>query len=392
MNRRLLLLVLCQGFFLTNNVTFITINGLVGLRLAPNAWLATLPVTAYVAGSALFAGLVGRHQRAWGRRRAFQLGLVAAMATTALCAWAAWQGHFWLLVAGATLAGYYNANAGLYRFAAIELVEPRFKERAISWVLAGGILGAVVGPNLARWTRDALPAEFAGAYAALAFVALASLVTMSFIRFPPLPLPTLSAPGRPLAEIAAQPVYILAVIACAVGYGVMNLLMAATPIAMAMCAHPFDDAALVIQWHVLGMFVPSFFTGSLIRRFGAVRVIAVGLLLECACVAVALSGVDLTRFLVALFTLGVGWNFLFIGGTTLFTQAYRPEERTTAQASMDTIIFATMTITSFSSGALVTTQGWTLLNLGSIVPLALIGAALLWYAAQQRAALRARTR
>jgi MFS family permease len=390
MNRRLLLLVLCQGFFLTNNVTFITINGLVGLRLAPNAWLATLPVTAYVAGGALFAGLVGRHQCAWGRRRAFQLGLVVAVATTALCGWAAWQGHFWVLVAGTTLAGYYNANAGLYRFAAAELVESQHKEKAISWVLAGGILGAVAGPNLARWTRDALPAEFAGAYLALAFVALASLTTVSFIRFPPLVLPTAAAPGRPLAEIVAQPVFIVAAIACAFGYGVMNLLMAATPIAMAMCSHPFDNTALVIEWHVLGMFVPSFFTGSLIRRFGAVRVMAAGLLLEVACIAVALSGVDLMRFLVALFTLGVGWNFLFVGGTTFVTQAYRPEEKTRAQATMDTIIFATLAITSFSSGALVTTQGWTLLNLGSIVPLSLIGAALLWFALQRRAALRVR--
>jgi MFS family permease len=390
MNRRLLLLVLCQGFFLTNNVTFIAINGLVGLRLAPNAWLATLPVTAYVAGGALFAGLVGRHQRAWGRRRAFQLGLVVAMATTALCAWAAWQGHFWILVLGATLAGYYNANAGLYRFAAAELVEPPFKERAISWVLAGGILGAVAGPNLARWTRDVLPAEFAGAYAALAFVALASLATVSFIRFPPLVLPTAAMPGRKLGEIAVQPVFIVAVVASALGYGVMNLLMAATPIAMAMCSHPFDNTALVIEWHVLGMFVPSFFTGSLIKRFGALRVMALGLALEGACVAVALNGVDLVHFELALLALGVGWNFLFVGGTTLFTQAYRPEEKTTAQAAMDTIVFGTMTITSFSSGALVTTQGWALLNLGSIAPLALIGASLLWYAAHRRAALRAR--
>jgi MFS family permease len=390
MNRRLLLLVLCQGFFLTNNVTFIAINGLVGLRLAPSAWLATLPVTAYVAGGALFAGLVAKHQRRWGRQRAFQLGLCVAMATTALCAWAAWRGHFWVLVAGATLAGYYNANAGLYRFAAAELVEPQFKERAISWVLAGGILGAVAGPNLAKITRNALPAEFAGAYAALALVALASLATISFIRFPALVLPTASAPGRKLAEIAAQPVFIVAVVACAFGYGVMNLLMAATPIAMAMCSHPFDNTALVIEWHVLGMFVPSFFTGSLIRRFGALPVMAVGLALEASCIAVALSGVDLTHFLVALFTLGVGWNFLFIGGTTLFTQAYRPEEKTTAQATMDTIIFATMAISSFSSGALVTTQGWTLLNFGSIVPVTLIGAALLWFAAQRRAVMRAR--
>ena len=390
MNRRLLLLVLCQGFFLTNNVTFIAINGLVGLRLAPNAWLATLPVTAHVAGGALFAGLVGRHQRAWGRRRAFQLGLVVAIGTTALCAWAAWQGHFWILVLGATLAGYYNANAGLYRFAAAELVEPPFKERAISWVLAGGILGAVAGPNLARWTRDVLPAEFAGAYAALAVVALASLATVSWIRFPPLVLPTAAAPGRRLGEIAVQPVFIVAVLASALGYGVMNLLMAATPIAMAMCSHPFDNTALVIEWHVLGMFVPSFFTGSLIKRFGALRVMAAGLALEGACVAVALNGVDLMHFAVALLALGVGWNFLFVGGTTLFTQAYRPEEKTTAQAAMDTIVFGTMTVTSFSSGALVTTQGWALLNLGSIVPLAAIGAALLWFAARKRAALRGR--
>ena len=390
MNRRLLLLVLCQGFFLTNNVTFIAINGLVGLRLAPNAWLATLPVTAYVAGGALFAGLVGRHQRAWGRRRAFQLGLVVAIGTTALCAWAAWQGHFWILVLGATLAGYYNANAGLYRFAAAELVEPPFKERAISWVLAGGILGAVAGPNLARWTRDVLPAEFAGAYAALAVVALASLATVSWIRFPPLVLPTAAAPGRRLGEIAVQPVFIVAVLASALGYGVMNLLMAATPIAMAMCSHPFDNTALVIEWHVLGMFVPSFFTGSLIKRFGVLRVMAAGLALEGACVAVALNGVDLMHFAVALLALGVGWNFLFVDGTTLFTQAYRPEEKTTAQAAMDTIVFGTMTVTSFSSGALVTTQGWALLNLGSIVPLAAIGAALLWFAARKRAALRGR--
>jgi MFS family permease len=385
MNRRLLLLVLCQGFFLTNNVTFIAINGLVGLRLAPSAWMATLPVTAYVLGGALFAGLVGRHQRAWGRQRAFQLGLLIAIGSTAFCAWSALTGHFWGVVAGATLAGYYNANAGLYRFAATELVGPAFKERAISWVLAGGILGAVAGPNLARLTRNILPAEFAGAYAALAVVALLSLATMSFIRFPPLVLPTAARPGRPLAEIMAQPVFIVAAIACALGYGVMNLLMAATPIAMATCSHPFENTALVLEWHVLGMFVPSFFTGTLIKRFGALKVMAVGLALEAICIAVALNGIDLMHFLGALFTLGVGWNFLFIGGTSLVTQSYRPEEKTTAQAAMDTIIFATMTLTSFSSGALVTTQGWTWLNVGSIVPVAMIGAALLWYALRLRA-------
>ena len=387
MNRALLLLALCQGFFLTNNVTFIAINGLVGLALAPSAWMATLPVTAYVAGGALFAGLVARHQRAWGRQRAFQLGLVVAIATTALCAWAALHRDFWLLVAGATLAGYYNANAGLYRFAATEIVAPAFKDRAISWVLAGGIIGAVAGPNLALATRNVLPVEFAGAYAALALVALCSLVTMSFIRFPPLPVPTAAAPGRPLREIAAQPVFIVAVVACAFGYGVMNLLMAATPIAMSMCAHPFASTALVLEWHVLGMFVPSFFTGSLIKRFGAVPVMAAGVVLNVVCIGVALSGVELERFLVALFALGVGWNFLYIGGTSLFTTAYRPEEKTTAQAALDTIVFSTMTLTSFSSGALVTTQGWTLLNVGSLLPVTVVAGALVWFAIARRRAM-----
>ena len=384
MNRALLLLTLCQGFFLTNNVAFIAINGLVGLALAPSPWLATLPVSAYVAGGALFAGLVARHQRAWGRRRAFQVGLVVAIASTALCAWSALHRQFWLVVAATMLAGYYNANAGLYRFAATEIVAPEFKERAISWVLAGGILGAVAGPNLARVTRNLLATEFAGAYAALALVALCSLATVSAIRFPPLPARTASTPGRPLRQIVAQPVFIVAVVACAFGYGVMNLLMAATPIAMAMCSHPFANTALVLEWHVLGMFVPSFVTGSLVKRFGAPPIMAIGVVLNAVCIAVALSGIDLAHFVVALLTLGVGWNFLFIGGTALVTTAYRPEEKTTAQAAMDTTIFATMTVTSFSSGALVTTQGWSWINIGSIVPVLLIATALVWFVARRR--------
>jgi MFS family permease len=386
MNLQLLLLTLCQGLFLTNNVTFIAINGLVGLSLAPSPWMATLPVTGYVAGGALCAGLVARHQRAWGRKRAFQAGLCVAILSSALCAYAAVSHQFWLLVGATLLAGYYNANAGLYRFAATELVAPAFKERAISWVLAGGIIGAVAGPNLASATRDYWPVAFAGAYAALVGVALLALLVLSFITFPPLPVPTAARPGRPLREIARQPVFIVAVAACALGYGVMNLLMAATPIAMSQCAHPFKSTALVLELHVLGMFVPSFFTGSLIRRFGCLPVMGVGVLLNAACIAVALSGVDLMQFIVALLTLGVGWNFLFIGGTTLFTEAYRPEEKTTAQAAMDTVIFTTMTVTSFSSGALVTTQGWTLLNVGSVVPVLLAGVALAWLALLRRRA------
>ena len=384
MNFSLVLLTLCQGFFLINNVTFIAINGLVGLNLAPSAWMATLPITGFVAGGALCTALVAKHQRAWGRQRTFQAGLLVAVASTALCAYAAATRNFWLLVMGTVIAGYYNANAGLYRFAATELVTPTFKERAISWVLAGGIIGAVVGPNLASATRDSLSVPFAGAYAALAAVALMSFAVMSFIKFPPLPLPSAANPGRPLREIARQPVFIVAVIGCSLGYGVMNLLMAATPIAMAQCSHPFKSAALVLEWHVLAMFVPSFFTGSLIRRFGALPIMAVGVVLNFICIAVALSGVDVMQFLVALAMLGLGWNFLYIGGTTLFTEAYRPEEKTTAQAAMDFCVFSTMTITSFASGALITTQGWTWLNVGSLVPMSFTAEALTWLAMRRR--------
>jgi MFS family permease len=392
MNRALLLLALCQGLFLTNNVVFIAINGLVGLALAPAAWMATLPVTGYVVGSALSAGLVAKTQSRFGRKRSFQFGLVVAALSAALCAYAAVAQHFWLLVGATVVAGYYNANAALYRFAGPELVAPAFKERAISLVLAGGILGAFAGPNLASATRSLLPVPFAAAYLSLVGVALLSLGVLSLIRFPEhrAPLPGARS-GRPLGEIVRQPVFIVAVAAGALGYGVMNLLMAATPIAMARCGLPFSDAALVLEWHVLGMFVPGFFSGHLIKRFGALPIMGVGVLLNLVCIAVALSGVELMQFLVALFTLGVGWNFLFVGGSTLLTEAYRPEEKIKAQGAMDFCVFTTMAVTSFASGALVTTRGWDWLNIGSLPAVALIAAALLWLAAVRRRTARAAT-
>ena len=385
MNPHLLLLAVCQALFLTNNVTFIAINGLVGLSLAPLGWMATLPVTGYVVGAALSAMPVARLQARVGRKKSFQVGLLVAGLSAALCALAVSIGSFWLLVASTVFAGFYSANGALYRFAGPELVQPAFKERALSWVLAGGVAGAFIGPNLASATRSWLSVPFAGAYLALVGVAVLGLVVMSFIRFPDHvpPVPGASA-GRPLAEIARQPAFVVAIIAAALGYGVMNLLMAATPIAMAQCKHPFDSAALVLEWHVLGMFVPSFFTGNLIKKFGAVPVMLVGALLNLICVVVALSGVDLMQFLIALFTLGVGWNFLYTGGSTLLTKTYRPEEKNRAQGTMDTCVFWTMALSSFSSGALITTQGWTWLNLGSLVPIALVTLALIWLALQQR--------
>lgn len=388
MNRNLLLLALCQGLFLTNNVVFIAINGLVGLSLAPQGWLATLPVTGYVVGSAASTALVARLQSRFGRKRSFQIGLVVGACTAALCAYAAARQNFWLLVVATVVAGFYAANASLYRFAGPELVAPALRERAVSLVLAGGIVGAFAGPNLASATRLLLPVPFAGAYLSLVGVALLSLAALSLIRFEPHVAPRVGADsGRTLREIARQPMFITAVAASALGYGVMNLLMAATPIAMAQCKHPFESAALVLEWHVLGMFLPSFVTGHLIRRFGELPIMAIGALLNFACVAVALSGVDLMQFLVALFLLGVGWNFLYTGGSTLLLRAYRPEEKNKAQGAMDFCVFATMAASSFASGALITTQGWTWLNAGSLVPLALVVVAIAWLALRRRAGL-----
>jgi MFS family permease len=382
MNKNLWLLAAAQGLFLTNNVVFIAINGLVGLSLAPLGWMATLPVMGYVVGGALSTPLVARTQSALGRQASFQIGLAVALGSALLCYWAAMAENFWLLVTATVIAGYYSANGQLYRFAAAELSAPEFREKAVSLVLAGGLVGAVLGPNLASHTRDWLAVPFAGAYLSLAVVALVSMGIMAFLRFPPLPPKKVGAPtGRPLSVIMRQPVFIVATAGAALGYGVMNLLMAATPLAMQVCGFEFDDAALVLEWHVIGMFAPGFFTGHLIKRFGVLTIMGVGVALNVLCVAIALSGVDLHQFLIALFLLGVGWNFLFTGSTTLSLQAYAPEEKDRAQAAINFCVFATMAVTSFASGALVTTQGWAWLNMGSLLPLALTGAALVWLAA-----------
>jgi len=384
MNLNLWLLTLCQGLFLTNNVTFIAINGLVGLSMAPLGWMATLPVMGYVVGGALSTGLVAKTQKRFGRKISFQLGLAVALGSALLCAWAAYTSQFWLLVGATLVAGYYNANAQLYRFAAAELAVPEFKEKAVSLVMAGGLIGAVAGPNLAAYTRNLTTIPFAGAYLALAGVALLAMLLLSGIRFPPVPVQTANSGGRPLGVIMRQPAFIVAAAAGALGYGVMNLLMAATPIAMQVCGLPFSDTALVLQWHVIGMFAPGFFTGHLIRRFGTLPVMGVGLGLNILCVMVALSGVSLHEFLVALFLVGVGWNFLFTGATTLALTTYRPEEKDKAQGALNFCVFAVLAMSSLASGVLVTTQGWRLLNLGSLLPLALTGAALVWLAWQQR--------
>lgn len=385
MNRNLWLMAAAQGLFLTNNVLFVAVNGLVGLSLAPFSWMATLPILGYVVGGAISTGPVAASQARWGRRVSFQIGLAVAFCSALLAAYAVIDKNFWLLVTATVVAGYYSANGQLYRFAAAELAKPEYRERAVSLVLAGGLAGGVIGPNLAKWTQYLGNAPFAGAYAALAVVALIAMAVISMVTFPPvLPRKPGAASGRPLSVIMRQPVFIVSTAAAALGYGVMNITMSASPIAMQVCGHPFSDAALVLEWHVIGMFAPGFFTGHLIKRFGAVSILAVGVLLNLLCIAIALSGVEVMHFLLSMFLVGVGWNFLFTAGTALSLQAYQPEEKDKAQGAINFCVFAVMMVTSFSSGALVTTGGWTLLNIISLIPVGITGVAVLWYVMQGR--------
>ncbi len=370
---------------MTNNVIFIAINGLIGFSLAPAGWMATLPVMGYVVGGALSTPLVARTQSAWGRKVSFQIGLVVAVFSALLCATAVYLHSFWLLVTATVIAGYYNANGQLYRFAAAELALPEYRDKAISLVIAGGLIGAVLGPNIASRTRALTETPFLAAYFALVVVALISIAIMAGIGFPPVPPRTVGASrGRPLTKIMMQPLFIVSTLGAALGYGVMNLLMAATPLAMQVCSLPFDDAALVLQWHVIGMYAPGFFTGNLIRRFGVLPIMAVGVALNALCIVIALSGVDLQHFVIALFLLGVGWNFLFTGATSLSVKAYEAEEKDRAQGAINFCVFGTMALSSFASGALVTTQGWRLLNFGSLLPMTVLALALAWLAMSRR--------
>jgi MFS family permease len=378
MNRNLWLLAVLQGLFLTNSVTFVAINGLVGFALAPYDWLATLPIMGHVVGGAMCTGPVAKVQECLGRKVSFMLGLFVAIAAALLCALAIYIQHFWLLCIGAMVAGYYSANAQLYRFASAELAHPDNREKAVSMVMAGGLLGAVLGPNLASYTKDWVTTPFVGAYLALVGIALLAMGLLVFIRFPERPSRQSLLGGRPISMIVRQPAFIVAAGVSALSYGIMNLLMAATPLAMHTHGLLFEDAAFVLEWHVIGMFAPGFFSGALIKRWGALPMMACGALLNLVCIVIALSGTDLHYFVFSSLLLGIGWNFLFIGSTTLSLTTYRPEERDRAQGVMNFCVFAVMAVTSLTSGMLVTTQGWNILNIGSLVPVLMIFVGLGW--------------
>jgi MFS family permease len=377
-------LAACQALLFTNNSTAIALNGLAGYALAAHKGLATLPVTAWVLGGALSTLPASLLMKRIGRRAGFTVGALTGMVGALICSAALYAGSFWLLCFGTLVFGVYNAVAQYYRFAAADAVSGDFKSRAISLVLAGGLVGGLVGPELSKLTVGAFSTRYLGAY--LSLIAFLVLV-VGIVQLLDIPSPSgddRKASARPLKEIMVQPAFVVAVLGAAIGYGVMNLLMTATPLAMGLCGHPYSAAATVIGWHVVGMFGPSFFTGSLIKRFGVLQVMIAGALLLYVVVAIALSGISVPHFWFALVLLGIGWNFLYIGGTTLITEVCSPPERAKTQGANDSIIFLTMMVTSFGSGILIDAKGWQTLNWLALPCITVAAIAVLWLLARRR--------
>ncbi len=376
--KNIALLCATQALLFTNNTILIAINGLAGYALADDKSLATLPVTSYVIGAALTTLPVSHLMRRVGRVNGFTLGTLIGIIGAMICGYAVYSNSFWTLCLGTLVMGIYNASGQYYRFAAADVASPDFKSKAISLVLAGGLVGGILGPETSKFTKDLLPAEFLGSYLALIGFCVVALMLQRMMNIPRLTAAEQKDHGRPLKEIARHPAFIVAVLAGTVGYGVMNLLMTATPLAMKSCAHPFSDAAFVIQWHVIAMFAPSFVTGTLIKRFGVRAILFTGVLLNLACVAIALSGIDVMHFWLALVLLGVGWNFMYLGGTTLLTETHAPSEKAKVQGANDMAIFITMAVSSASVGWLFTARGWEIMNYGAVPFLLLTGFAILY--------------
>ncbi len=372
------LLAACQALLFTNNSTVIALNGLAGYALASNKAFATLPVTGWVVGAALSTVPASMLMRRYGRRAGFTVGALTGILGALICSLALWLSSFWLLCCGTIVFGVYNAFGQYYRFAAADASKSDFKARAISLVLAGGLVGGIVGPQFSQRTVDLFTTQYMGAYLSLIFFLVIVIVLLRWLDIPPPSEAELAGPVRPMREIAVQPAFFVAVTAATVGYGVMNLLMVSTPLAMGFCGHPFGDAATVIGWHVIGMFGPSFFTGSLIKRFGVLSVMFVGALILYVCVAIALSGITVAHFWASMVLLGIGWNFLYIGGTTLLTESYRPSEKAKVQGINDMIIFVTMATTSFSSGLLLDRNGWDTINYLALPFISIAVVGLLW--------------
>jgi len=387
--RNVALLAACQALLLTNNSTLIALNGLAGYALAPHKSLATAPVTGWVVGAAATTFFASLLMKRIGRRAGFTLGASVGIVGTLICSAALAAGSFWLFCFGTTVFGVYNGFAQYYRFAAADAALPAFKAKAISYVLAGGLVGGIIGPTLSRFTVGLLPTAYLGAYLTLVVFLVTAIVLFRFLEIPPPSESEAKSTGRPLAQIAAQPAFVVAVLCGAFSYGVMNLLMTATPLAMGVCGHPYAAAATVISSHVIGMFAPSFVTGELIRRFGVLQVMLAGMLANLACIAIALAGIEIANFWWALVLLGVGWNFLYIGATALLTETYRPAEKAKAQGTNELCILLTMATSSFSSGMILEADGWQTLNYAAIPFVLAMGVALAWLMMRRRGTVAA---
>lgn len=377
--RNVALLAGAQALFQTSSVLVMTISGLVGLRLASSKGLATLPIALMMVAAAATMIPASLMMQRFGRKQGFALGTLLGILAGLLAAAAIALHSFWLFVAANMLVGGYQGFAQYYRFAAADCASPDFKSRAISWVMVGGVVAALAGPNIARFTQALGPLPFAASYLVMALLGVCALALVTRLKLAAVSVGAVPAheAARPLGAIMRQPIFLTALTGSTVGYAVMLMVMTATPLAMQICGQSLGDATTVIQWHVLGMFVPSFFTGNLILRFGVLRIMACGTLLLVGHVAISLSGNAFLHFLSGLILLGIGWNFLFIGGTTLLTQAYRPSERAKTQAAHDFVMFAVVSLASFSAGGLLDGFGWAAVN-WTVLPLLMLTLGMIW--------------
>jgi MFS family permease len=355
-------LAAAQALTGANSAVIFATGSIVGATLAPNVSLATVPISIYVAGLAAGTLPTGMISRAYGRRVAFIAGTACGAFTGLLGALAILRGSFVLFCCATFLGGLYGAVSQSYRFAAADGASAAFRPKAVSWVMAGGVFAGVLGPQLVQWTMDFWsPYLFAFSFIVQAAVALIAMAVLAGVDAPK-PAAVDLHRGRPLLEIVRQPRFIAAALCGVVAYPVMNLVMTSAPLAMKMCGLSLSDSNFGIQWHVVAMYGPSFFTGTLIARFGAPRIVAVGLLLEATAAIVGLSGMTAMHFWATLIVLGIGWNFGFVGASALVLETHRPEERNKVQAFNDFLIFGVMAVGSFSSGQLLANYGWTAVN------------------------------
>jgi MFS family permease len=383
--RNVLVLVAAQAILGAQMPMVFTIAGLAGSTLAPNPCWATLPISMMVIGSMLTATPISAFMQRFGRRAGFAVGALGGAIGAAIGAWGLSSGSFLLFCIGGLFTGIYMSAQGFYRFAAADTASDAFRPKAISWVMAGGLLSAIVGPQLVKVTADAMVVTFLGSYLTVIVLNLVGSLLFLALDIPKPKPPAADSPlGRSRGELLRTPVILVAMICATVSYALMNLVMTSSPLAVVGCGFDKGNAADVVTAHVLAMYAPSFFTGHLIARFGTERVIAAGLTILAGAGAVAMAGVQLENFFIALILLGLGWNFGFIGATTMLTAAQRPEERGRLQGLNDLIVFGGVTMASFSSGGLMNCAGgsvqagWQMVNLAMLPFLVLAGGALIW--------------